>query len=445
MRVELTSSDAPVGTPLGGRVFDCAPGALIEATSTLHDEGGEAWTARGVFTSDRSGVVDFAVAASLSGTFSGVDQDGLFWSAQPNSADTRLPDMLAGRVDGGLVPTVAPLAALVFEVAFRDTTTGNTEIRKVVRRRLAQNVRKSVLPAPLCGLLFEPETPNGAGVIVLGGSEGGVFPGRAALLAAEGFTTLALAYFAHPGRPDAAVELPMAYFGRALEWLSAREGISHTGIIGVSRGSEEAQLMVINAPNRIDCLIAWVPSHLIHRAIDLEAGQDFMTETRAMWSQDGHALEGIAFCAADVYDNRVQRADFQTPGGRRYRETFARAWQQTGAEAFRIPIERYGGPVLAVGGADDALWPSDVGAERVIDAARSRNEASDLLICPSAGHLIGTPGEPRPYPYVMHWGGGYMGIDNGFCAYGGTPEGAAIAARTSWKAALDFLHEHLCR
>jgi hypothetical protein len=43
----------------------------------------------------------------------------------------------------------------------------------------------------------------------------------------------------------------------------------------------------------------------------------------------------------------------------------------------------------------------------------------------------------------MHWANGYGGIANGFCAYGGTATGAAIAARASWRKLVSFLREAL--
>jgi len=443
VKLAITTTDAPVGTELAGTITGLCPGGLVQATSRLVDVQGEAWTASAMLAADGAGMIDLETAPSLSGTYTGVDALGLFWSAQPVSAETRLIDILARRVEGGLAPALETLADLKFQFSFSDTATGETAIQAVTRRRLPENVRRSDLPAPLCGLLFEPESPNGAGIIVLGGSEGGVFPARAALLAAHGFTTLSLAYFAYPGRPDAAVDLPIEYFVSAIERLRAQPGIDRVGIIGVSRGSEAAQLVALARPKLLDCLIAWVPSHLVHRAIDLQGGQDFMTETRAMWSEAGRAVDGIGFGRDDIEANLARIPDFNTPAGRRYREVFGRAWRRAEAENARIPIERYGGPVLAIGGHDDALWPSDDGAKRIVEAAQTSNASSRLLNCPSAGHLIGTPGDPRPFPYVMHWAGGYMGIDNGFCAYGGTPEGAALAARVSWKEALDFLHAHL--
>ncbi len=60
------------------------------------------------------------------------------------------------------------------------------------------------------------------GVMVLGGSEGGVgLPDVAVLLASHGFTTLSLAYFGFKGLPPTLQNIPVEYFGRALEWMRA--------------------------------------------------------------------------------------------------------------------------------------------------------------------------------------------------------------------------------
>ena len=66
-----------------------------------------------------------------------------------------------------------------------------------------------------------------------------------------------------------------------------------------------------------------------------------------------------------------------------------------------------------------------------------------MAIYENAGHLIGPPNEPRPFPWLLHWSAGYMGIENGLCAYGGTREVAALAARQSRQTKTGFLLEQL--
>jgi dienelactone hydrolase len=79
-------------------------------------------------------------------------------------------------------------------------------------------------------------------VMQLGGAEGGMHQDDAALLAAHGFTVLALAYFGMPGLPPTLRSIPVEYFGRSLDYLRAHPKVTPGGItvMGVSKGSEAA-------------------------------------------------------------------------------------------------------------------------------------------------------------------------------------------------------------
>jgi len=76
------------------------------------------------------------------------------------------------------------------------------------------------------------------GVIILGGSEGGLFEPRARAFAANGFAALTLAYFGYPNLPDELVEIPLEYFERAIAWMKAQPGIdaARLGLVGGSKG-----------------------------------------------------------------------------------------------------------------------------------------------------------------------------------------------------------------
>jgi hypothetical protein len=77
----------------------------------------------------------------------------------------------------------------------------------------------------LVGILYVPEgTDRLSGVIMLGGAEGGLHEDDAALLAAHGCATLALAYYGLPGLPDTLREVPLEYFGTALRFLAENVG-----------------------------------------------------------------------------------------------------------------------------------------------------------------------------------------------------------------------------
>src|SRR5688572_2898341 len=87
----------------------------------------------------------------------------------------------------------------------------------------------------LVGVLHTPDTPGPhPAVLLLEGSEGGVPEQAAALLAAEGFAALALAYFGVESLPPRLEEIPLEYFARALDWLRPRA--TTVAVLGRSRG-----------------------------------------------------------------------------------------------------------------------------------------------------------------------------------------------------------------
>jgi dienelactone hydrolase len=62
----------------------------------------------------------------------------------------------------------------------------------------------------LVGTFFRPSTPGPhPAVIVLGGSDGGLREGSAAVIARQGYATLALAYFGVGPLPPELVEVPV--------------------------------------------------------------------------------------------------------------------------------------------------------------------------------------------------------------------------------------------
>ncbi|MEM6554307.1 MAG: acyl-CoA thioesterase/bile acid-CoA:amino acid N-acyltransferase family protein [Pseudomonadota bacterium] len=439
MKLDLNCPDGALFEPVGIELTGLQPHEAVTIELSFQDDAKVDWVSRAAFAADAEGGLSTDRNPALSGSYTGVDPCGLFWSARPD-ARPELPQRILNGDSVTLMPAIAPLAPYEWTVFVR-TETKKVAHAKLIRRRLMPNVRQSDPPAPLQGMVFEPEAPNGASVLVVGGSEGGVFPARAALLAAAGFRTYALAYFQHPGCPEIGRDLPLEYFRDALQWLK-QSGDGSVGVIGVSRGSEAAQLTALQWPDLVDALVLWVPSHVVNRGLDLAGGADFRRENSAMWSLAGKPVPGVGFLSEDIAATSKRDFDFATLSGRRYADEFKRAWLDQGAQ-FRIPIENFEGPLLAVAGQEDALWPSALGAEQICAVIKPQTGPRDFICYDNAGHLIGTPNEPRPFPWLMHWSGGYMGVENGFCAYGGTREGAALAARDSWMRQVHFLVSHL--
>lgn len=102
------------------------------------------------------------------------------------------------------------------------------------------------------------------GVMVLGGSEGGFgLPDTAVLLASHGFTTMSLAYFGAKGLPSTLQNIPVEYFGRAVQWMRACPEIDphFVGVFGASRGAE-ATLLLAATYSEVKAVVARSPSHV---------------------------------------------------------------------------------------------------------------------------------------------------------------------------------------
>src|SRR6202012_5706417 len=111
-------------------------------------------------------------------------------------------------------------------------------------------VQISIRERGLVGTFYLPSaTGRFPGVLVLGGSGGGIPGQRAEALAREGFAALALGYFGCEGRPEKLVEIPLEYFFGALDWLRGRAEVSALpALVGSSRGGELALLIAAHYP-----------------------------------------------------------------------------------------------------------------------------------------------------------------------------------------------------
>src|SRR5205807_6507540 len=83
-------------------------------------------------------------------------------------------------------------------------------------------------------------------------------------LASHGYAVLALGYFGVEGLPRSLHNIPLEYFGTALDWLSAQPGVDpqRIGVLGTSRGGELALLLGSVYP-QIKTVVAYVPSNVV--------------------------------------------------------------------------------------------------------------------------------------------------------------------------------------
>lgn len=258
-------------------------------------------------------------------------------------------------------------------------------------------------------------------VLMLGGSEGGLSRGSqrtAAILQAEGFSVLSLAYHRAPGQPPHLELVPLERFAAALAWLRRQAEVDpeRIGVFGGSKGAEAALLVATRDPG-IRAVVAGMPSSVAWQGASLDRGGDFDSS----WSERGRPLEHL----------RYGQWKWWTEMAPILAEALATLPQHPGAA---IPIERSPARVLLICGEADTLWPSCPMARQLQSRARAHGGRPDvvLLAYPDAGHAV----FGRPYPASEV-------ANSRLDSLGGTNEGNNRARADSWPRMIAFLKSAL--
>jgi hypothetical protein len=246
-------SDTPVSIILSG--FEPESELTLRAQTT--DEAGVLWESYAVFGVAGDGSVDVARQAPLEGTYETADPMGLFWSMQPQD-EAAQPFF----VQETLEPQV-----VAFEAEVEGETVAGAEAERLAVA--PEVVRAEVREDGLVATLFTPpgDGPH-PGIIVLGGSEGGLGEGRAALLASHGYATLALAYFGIEELPEELIEIPLETFDAGLDWFAAQDAVDaeRVAMMGASKGAEAALLVASRRPE-VRAVVAYMPSNVVWQGI----------------------------------------------------------------------------------------------------------------------------------------------------------------------------------
>jgi len=412
---------ATLDTALHVSVTDAPPGAPVTLAASQVDGWGRSLRSSAVFTADAAGTVDVSSRAPVSGDYTGVDPMGLIWSMRPTRGAAR------ARAAGFPAPVHT-----TFEVAAGDQPGVSVTVE---RQRLPDGVRRArVTSHGLVGSLFTP-TDGGPvpGVILIGGAEGGMHEPDAALLAAHGFAVLALAYFGARGLPSGLVDIPLEYFGRAIDFLSAQRRCrpGQLGIMGASRGGE-ASLLVAATFAQIGAVVSTAGSGLITAGIQYGPNfLDIVGTNRPSWTLGGAPLPYLPYSVTPQTRAEVAAGE-PVHMWRIFQPALHSA--ATVADAV-IPVERINGAVLMVSGADDQAWHcaelSDYAFERLGRKAPHRH-----VILPGAGHGIAPP----PYGPTTEQTGPGPGVT---FANGGSPATDAAGRVEAWRLAREHLAEHL--
>ncbi len=416
MKIDITPRHSLMDEKLRLMLSGLEPGQPVTLRARIEELGLES---SAVFMPDKDGNVDPGQQAPISGSYDWIDQMGLFWTLKPQERD--------GALVGGLV-----FSPETFSVVFDAEQRGETARVTVERGWLRQGVQRFAVDEDgLHGALFMPPGPGPfPGVITLTGSGGGASERRAALLANHGYATLALAYFAYPGRPDFLVEIELEYFEKGLDWLGSKPRVDagRLAVAGASRGGELSLVLASIFPN-IKAVVAYVPSHLRWGALDSSGSLD-----TPAWIYRGEALPYVRHQVEVDYDEVY--GDTAIPLTPEYLSSMERG--ESAQEAV-IEVEKANGAILLISGDDDQMWPSAIFSRRVMARLHEKRfpHPHEHLEYAGAGHGILMPYVPLLPCEIVH------PVDNRLYALGGTPQAQAYAIEDSWRKVLVFLDDYL--
>lgn len=346
-------------------------GSVVAFTLTLLPEQASdaAFVSAANFIVDENGEVDLSNDAAVSGSYTGVDVSGLWWSLAPGPG-ARPGERFAKR--DACIPCDAVLSAKVG---------GGQQTLEVTLQRwyLAERVARKVLDgtdSPV-GVLFSPpadmRSGSSCGVVLLGGSAGELKEVWGAALASKGFPVLCLRFIGPRPLPKSANELDLAYVVQACSWLKKEIGIPVV-LMGSSLGAQVA-------------LDAAAAGASICGVVSL-AG----SSVRSKFGEPGRYLHGaplpcVPFDGANFrFENGVVE---MAPGTHR--------WLGNDPDVLeaRLPCEAIPVPVLLASGSDDRNWASEPMADQVLKQLTRPCHAGSAHICyVDAGHIIEPPLTP---------------------------------------------------
>jgi dienelactone hydrolase len=401
------------------RLVGMEPGAQVTLRATMRDDLDHAWGSVSSFTADAAGTIDLSTQAPENGSYEGVEPMGFLWSMRP-------VDGVLGLSKTTALPTIIELTAEASGQPVAQT--------QIVRLVAGPGVTRTAVRDD--GLYAAFFTPAGDGphptIMLLSGSGGGLSEPQAALYASHGYCALALAYFRAGQLPTDLSGIPLEYFERAIAWLEARPEVDaeRLAVGGTSRGGELSLLLGSRYP-QFKAVVASVPSAVVYGSVG--GGED--GHTKPAWTYHGEAIPFL-------HSRPSHSPEYERPDGKGFALTpiYLRSLEQP--ELVRqatIPVEQINGPVLAISGKEDAMWPSSVYSDMVMErlAEHLHPYPDQHLAYAGTGHGVGQPWWPTTITETIH------PVTKNLFALGGDPRQSAHARADAWSKILVFLDANL--
>jgi dienelactone hydrolase len=421
--IELQPGTALMGTPFSLLLTGLKPDEQVTVSAQSIDKRGRMWKSQALFVATNQGMVDITSQAPASGSYAGPDIFGLLWSMKPPESQGKRPPSYANDETNGWT--------VDFSATDSEGKMVSARLRRVYQMPETRLIRVPLDKEGMRGFLYYPaEGGPFPGVIILGGSNGGLYEWLAQAMASNGFAALTLAYFNYSDLPAELVNIPLEYFHRAAVWMKTQPGVK-TGYIGLAGGSKGGELALLLASRYDDyqAVVAWTPAaHAWEGLSQKYFSPDYVPVSS--WSFDGRPLPFVRFNSTPEDKEKESKGELLS-----YVSLHHRALAANDPELIKqaaIPVDRIKAPILLISGTLDQTWPADEfcrGIAGQLDKARFPYEVRHISH-QDAGHQSFLP---------------YLITANTPAINGGSDRANAAAGFLSWKETIAFLRRHLGR
>ena len=372
------------------------------------------WESYATFITDDHGNIDLENQEPIDGTYSACDKMGLFYSMKVKEKHR-----------GNLTQSLSEISEnRKYTITFIAEKDGEILVSHKHTRVYCDDSIKSV-DVVENNLLARYFTSNNKmarpTVIVVSGSDGRIEKAQAIAetLAMKGYSTLAICYFGMKGTPKELSCIPLEYIENAIEWLKKNDTVNKDkiSIYGRSKGSEMV-LLAASVFQDITCVIANTPSCYVYEGIK----KGVLHARHSSWIYRGTEIPYLKFSWSSMLQFATKML---------LNEEGALAWlynkvtvDSDTAEAV-ITVDKINGPILMLSSNADAIWPSKIYSETIMEMLEKANFKYEYKHCTyeKSGHLLTLP---------------YQAIPS-LRGFGGETVSCAKASVNSWNETINFL------
>jgi len=426
LTIKATPPIALYGEPFSWNVAGLQPGERVTVKASSTDARGIVWESSAVFAADAAGSVDLARHAPVSGGYAEADIFGLLWSLKPGIDASAKPISYRENWTAGWT--------IDLEASNSAGAKAAAQFRCVLQKPDEALIRIPLEKDGLRGFLYCPAGGGPyPGIILLGGSEGGLSESRARAYASSGFAALTLAYFGYPGLPAELVEVPLECVEQAAAWMKARPEVKadRLGLLGGSKGAELALLAASRTDDFRAVAVLTPAAHSWEGHTMRFFSPDY--QPVASWSEGGKPLPFVSFKVSPEDKAKEMRGELESFVFF-FKDALAQA-DPAAVERAAIPVERIRAPILLVSGTDDQIWPSGEFSDAIVARLKKAGFPYEVkhVILEKGGHNA-------VIPFLITANRGLL-IDGD--PSGGAPAADARGGYRAWAETLDFLRRHL--